>query len=86
MPRQMLRSHGVVRVPRFEPGSAGALAESLDEPKFLIRKFQMADGVMQPDSRFSDEGIDFFALPLPAGDRVAAYTLDQGQLVGAVAS
>ena len=79
VPFKMVRNHGVIAIPRFEPGSDSAVASA--EPTILIKKFRMVDGVMQPDNSFSDDGMEDFAVPLPAGDRVTAFTLDKDKLV-----
>ncbi|MTI13883.1 hypothetical protein [Sansalvadorimonas verongulae] len=81
VPLKMLRNHGVIAIPRFEPGSDSAAAEADTAPKILIKTFRVVDGVMQPDTRFSDDGIEDFAVPLPAGNRVTAFTLNKDKLV-----
>lgn len=81
VPFKMLRPHGVVAVPRFEPGTDSAMATAEAAPRVLIRKFRTVDGVMQPDSRFSDDGEEDFVVPLPVGECVTAFTLAKDRLV-----
>ena len=82
MPFKMVRNHGVIAIPQFEPGSNSAVATARHRTdRFRVKKFRMVDGVMQPDTGFSDDGMEDFSVPLPAGDRLTAFTLDKDRLV-----
>ena len=63
-PFKMMRNHGVVALPQFEPGGDSALVTADAEPQFLIKRFRTVDGTLQPDTDFSDEGLEAAVYPL----------------------
>ncbi|MTI11941.1 hypothetical protein [Sansalvadorimonas verongulae] len=81
VPFKMMRNHGVVAIPHFDMDGEGAVATQNAEPKILIKKFREIDGDMQPDTGFSDDGMDDMSIPLPTGDRVTGFTLAKDKLV-----
>ncbi|MTI11612.1 hypothetical protein, partial [Sansalvadorimonas verongulae] len=51
-PFKMMRNHGVVALPQFEPGSDSAQVTADTQPQFVIKKFRTVDGTLQPDTDF----------------------------------